>query len=66
MSTPILRDERRPRSPLAYGTCGSVGCAVVEVADGLVVQVLEGDRDDVVATDDARFLEAMLDTEFDL
>jgi hypothetical protein len=36
------------------------------VADGQVVQVLERDRDDVVAADDARFWEAMLDAEFHL
>jgi len=36
----------------------------VEVADGLVVQGFERDRDDVVAADDARFGEAVLYTDF--
>jgi hypothetical protein len=37
----------------------------VEVADGLVVECIERDRDDVVATDDARFGQAVFCTEFD-
>jgi hypothetical protein len=34
-----------------------------EVADGLVVEIIEGTRDDIVATDDACFGQAMFDAE---
>jgi hypothetical protein len=37
---------------------------LVEVADGLAVEISERDRDDVVAADGARFREAIPDAEF--
>jgi len=39
---------------------------LVEVANRFVVQVVERDRDDVVAADDARLWQAVLGTELDL
>ncbi len=38
----------------------------IEVADGLVVQIFERDHDDVVAADDARLGQTVLDAEFHL
>jgi hypothetical protein len=43
--------------------CSSDG---IEVAHGLVVQDVEGDRDDAVAADHARLWQAVLGTELDL
>jgi len=40
-------------------------CEFVEVADGLIVEGVERDGDDVVTTDDARFGQAVFSTEFD-
>lgn len=38
-------------------------CDVVKTTYGLVVEIVEGNRDDVVATDDTRFGEAVLGTQ---
>jgi hypothetical protein len=38
---------------------------LVEVADRFVVEIVERDRDDVVAADDAHFGESVLGTELD-
>ncbi len=37
---------------------------VVKTTDGLIIQIDDGDRDDVVATDDTRFGKAVLGTKF--
>ena len=49
---------------VAQGFVEACACDLVEVADGSVIQVVAGDRDDVVAVDHAPLGQAMLDTEF--
>ena len=51
---------------VAQGLIQSSSRVLVELTDGFAIEVVEWDRDDVVAADDARLREPVLGTELDL